>query len=96
MLSLARPLSTQSTANYIDELDQLRELRKARDSQYLDMSNRLGMEQIRAVRCTTCGAEAGEKCELNPGQPRTAPHRDRRLAAADAAFEVGSAFIVRL
>jgi hypothetical protein len=67
----------------IDELDQIRELRKARDSQYLDMSNRLGMEQIRAVRCPTCGAEPGEKCELNTGQPRTAPHRDRRLATED-------------
>ena len=67
----------------IDELDQIRELRKARDSRYLDMSNRLGMEQIRAVPCPTCGAEPGEKCELNSGQPRTAPHRDRRLAATD-------------
>ena len=67
----------------IDKLDQIRELRKARDSQYLGMSNRLAMEQIRAVPCPTCAAESGEKCELNTGQPRTEPHRDRRLIAAD-------------
>ena len=36
------------------------------------------------VPCPTCGAAAGQKCELNSGQPRTAPHRDRRLEAADS------------
>jgi hypothetical protein len=36
-----------------------------------------------AVRCPTCGAKVGEKCELNTGQPRTSPHRDRRLAALE-------------
>ena len=35
------------------------------------------------VPCPTCGAAPGQKCELNTGQPRTAPHRDRRLNAAD-------------
>jgi len=35
------------------------------------------------VRCPTCGAKPGEKCELSTGQPRTDPHRDRRLAASD-------------
>jgi hypothetical protein len=35
------------------------------------------------VPCPTCGAAPGQKCELNTGQPRTAPHRDRRLSAAD-------------
>jgi hypothetical protein len=34
-----------------------------------------------AVRCPTCGAKPGEKCELSAGLPRTEPHRDRRLAA---------------
>jgi hypothetical protein len=33
-----------------------------------------------AVRCPTCGAKPGEKCELSTGLPRTEPHRDRRLA----------------
>jgi len=34
-----------------------------------------------AIRCPTCGAKPGEKCELGTGQPRTETHRDRRLAA---------------
>jgi hypothetical protein len=37
-----------------------------------------------SVPCPTCGAAPGQKCELNSGQPRTAPHRDRRLEAADS------------
>jgi len=40
-------------------------------------------DPILAVRCPTCGGKPGEKCELSTGQPRTAPHRDRRLAASD-------------
>jgi hypothetical protein len=33
------------------------------------------------VRCPTCGTAPGEKCELPSGQPRTGPHRDRRILA---------------
>jgi len=40
-------------------------------------------EESLSVRCPTCGAKPGEKCELSTGQPRTAPHRDRRLVASD-------------
>jgi hypothetical protein len=36
-----------------------------------------------SVRCPTCGAKPGEKCELSTGQPRTTPHRDRRIIAKD-------------
>jgi hypothetical protein len=36
-----------------------------------------------AVRCPTCGAKPGEKCELSTGLPRTDPHRDRRLAVLE-------------
>jgi hypothetical protein len=43
----------------------------------------LTLKQRLAVRCPTCGARPGEKCELGTGQPRTYPHRDRRLVAAD-------------
>ena len=32
----------------------------------------------------TCGADPGEKYELSAGQPRTGPHRDRRLIAKDS------------
>jgi len=37
------------------------------------------VKQIQTILCPTCGAKPGEKCELNTGQPRTTPHRDRRL-----------------
>jgi len=40
-------------------------------------------KQTLSVRCPTCGARPGEKCELSTGLPRTDPHRDRRLAASD-------------
>jgi hypothetical protein len=59
----------------IDELDRIWELRKA--------SDHLIIEQIHAVPCPTCGAKPTEQCELNTGQPRTNPHRDRRLTAED-------------
>jgi hypothetical protein len=39
--------------------------------------------QALAIRCPTCGAKPGEKCELGTGQPRTDTHRDRRLVALD-------------
>jgi len=47
------------------------------------MSKKPTLKQVQAVRCPTCGAGPGEKCELNSGQPRVRPHRDRRLIAAD-------------
>jgi hypothetical protein len=40
-------------------------------------------KQVLAVPCPTCGAKRGEKCALTTGLPRTDPHRDRRLAAAE-------------
>jgi hypothetical protein len=41
-------------------------------------------KQIVSVPCDTCGAAIGEVCELHSGAPRTEPHRDRKLSAADA------------
>src|SRR5579863_2901091 len=41
-------------------------------------------KQIMSVPCTTCGAAIGEVCELHSGAPRTEPHRDRKLSAAEA------------
>ena len=41
-------------------------------------------KQILSVPCTTCGAAVGEPCELHTGAPRTEPHRDRKLSAAEA------------
>jgi len=39
--------------------------------------------ELLASSCPTCGAAPGEKCQLTSGQPRTEPHRDRRLLAKD-------------
>jgi hypothetical protein len=47
------------------------------------MKKALSQEQALAVPCPTCGAKAGEKCELSSGQPSTDAHRDRRLIAKD-------------
>ena len=41
------------------------------------------LKPIEVVPCPTCGAKPGEKCKLITGQPRTHPHRDRRLTAQD-------------
>jgi hypothetical protein len=49
----------------------------------------LTAKQILAVPCTTCGAAIGEVCELNTGSPRTEPHRDRKLSAAEAVEKEG-------
>jgi len=43
------------------------------------------LKQIQAVRCPSCGAGAGEKCELSTGLRRFEPHRDRRLKAEEEA-----------
>jgi len=70
----------------IEELDQIRHVRKARDSQaaeLLSMSNRSAIEKTQTIPCPTCDAQPGEKCEIHSGQPRTEPHRERRLAAED-------------
>ena len=47
------------------------------------MKKELSPKQILGVRCPTCGAAPKEKCKLGSGQPRTKPHRDRRLIAKD-------------
>ena len=47
------------------------------------MAKKPTLKQVNTVRCPTCGAEPGEKCELSTGQPRSEPHRDRRLIAED-------------
>jgi len=40
--------------------------------------------QLLAVACPTCGVAAGKACLLHSGSPRTEPHLDRRLSAAEA------------
>ena len=47
-------------------------------------SRELSLKQILSVPCPTCGASVKEVCELHTGTPRTEPHRDRKLMAAEA------------
>ena len=41
-------------------------------------------EQLLAVACPTCGAEAGKHCKLRSGGLRSSPHPARELRAAVA------------
>jgi hypothetical protein len=62
-----------------------------RDGKLLLMKREPNPKWILAVRCPTCGAAPGEKCELGTGQPRTEPHRDRRLIASEGVIHQGRA-----
>ncbi len=53
----------------------------------------LTAKQVLAVPCNTCGAAIGEVCELNSGAPRTEPHRDRKLSAAEASEKNGRTIV---
>jgi hypothetical protein len=44
----------------------------------------LTVKQLFSVPCPTCGVATGERCLLNSGAPRSEPHVDRRLSAAEA------------
>jgi hypothetical protein len=44
---------------------------------------KLSPKQVLAVRCPTCSAKPGEKCQLATGLPRINPHRDRRVIAKE-------------
>ena len=44
----------------------------------------LTAEQLFSVPCPTCGAAPGERCLLHSGAPRSEPHVDRKLCAAEA------------
>jgi len=35
------------------------------------------------LRCPTCGAKPGEKCELHSGMPRSDPHPARAIGVAE-------------
>jgi hypothetical protein len=47
------------------------------------LKTELNLKHALAVSCPTCGAAPGDRCELSTAQPRTNPHRDRRLIAKD-------------
>jgi len=39
--------------------------------------------------CSVCGADPGEKCELNSGQPRYESHMERKWIAQDHLLRPG-------
>ena len=47
------------------------------------MGHSITTKEILTIRCPTCGAAPGEKCELSTGQPRFEPHQARRFSAVD-------------
>jgi hypothetical protein len=47
------------------------------------MQKELSRKPVLSIRCPTCGAALGKKCELTTGLPRKSPYRDRRHIAAD-------------
>ena len=44
----------------------------------------LTSKQLVSVPCPTCGVAAGARCLLHSGAPRSEPHVDRKLSAAEA------------
>jgi hypothetical protein len=40
--------------------------------------------QLSSVPCPTCGVAVGDRCLLHSGAPRSEPHVDRKLSAAEA------------
>jgi len=43
----------------------------------------LTAKQLLSVPCPTCGVAPGERCLLHSGAPRSEPHVDRKLSAAE-------------
>jgi len=43
----------------------------------------LTRKQLSSVPCPTCGAPVGKRCLLLSGAPRSAPHMERKLSAAE-------------
>jgi hypothetical protein len=80
-----RPLAPDRAATfYCDNCSILaRQVHRFRGIIFAAMKKEVTLKQVLAIRCPTCGAAPGEKCELSTGQPRTEPHRDRRLIAKD-------------
>ena len=44
----------------------------------------LTAKQLLSVPCPTCGVGPGGRCLLHSGVPRSEPHVDRKLSAAEA------------
>ncbi len=52
--------------------------------QTASMASKTGDDGAVGVRCPTCGAKPGERCELNSGQKRHTSHSDRRVRTGKA------------
>src|SRR5258707_5213627 len=52
-------------------------------SSFPTMKKELTSKDVLAIRCPTCGAPPGARCELGTRQPRTEPHRDPRFVLAE-------------
>ena len=49
----------------------------------LSAMKELTPKQVLAVRCPTCGAPPGVRCELGIGRHRTEPHRGRETVSME-------------
>ena len=57
--------------------------------QFLEYSSEVRLKdltprQVSSIPCPTCGVPAGKRCLLHSGSPRTEPHIERKLSAAEA------------
>jgi hypothetical protein len=78
---IAKEKDHQKFTRFVEELNDLLDGKKRR---FVGKEkSELSIKKSLTVRCPTCGAVPGEKCELGTGQPRTHPHFDRRVIAAD-------------
>jgi hypothetical protein len=58
-------------------------------SHHIGMKMRdLTLKQLSSVPCPTCGVASGERCLLHSGGPRSEPHLDRKLVAAEAIEQI--------
>lgn len=67
----------------LDLIPMLLSLVQASKKTIRPQSEKSGSRDPIAVRCPTCGAPPGVRCEVSTGLLRKTPHRDRRLVAKD-------------
>jgi hypothetical protein len=82
--NLTDPAKPSSLSQFIEN-EQYRAFSHRKIFYYVAVKTKeLTPKQILSVPCPTCGAATNEPCELHTGDPRTEPHRDRKLSAAEA------------
>ncbi len=73
------------SAEKVQNVFQIEQLYDHFQSNLIHMTMReLTQKQLSSVPCPTCGASVGERCILHSGGPRSTPHVDRKLSAAEA------------